>query len=70
MQSGRSLQSLGRPTVTGARVCRPGQVLRPPGRAGGGGGGQGPRLRLHLPGEVQDPGRRLQEHSVLTETHG
>ena len=69
VQPGRSLQSLGRPPVTGACVCRAGEVLRPPGRVGGGGGGQGPGLRLHLPGEVQDPGRRLQEHSVLPETH-
>ena len=50
VQSGRSLQSLGRPTATGACVRRPREVLRPPGRVGGGGGGQGPRLRLHLPG--------------------
>ena len=70
MQSGRSLQSLGGPAATGACVRRPREVLRPPGRVGGGGRSQGPRLRLHLPGEVQDPGRRLQEHSVLTETHG
>ena len=69
MQSGRSLQSLGRPAATGACVRRPREVLRPPGRVGGGGGGQGPRLRLHLPGEVQDPGRRLQKHSLLPETH-